>query len=165
MQTETYKMDKQVKPRGKGIMGKTLGLKNSYKDFSKNVETGKIYKSDYKTYRAVCEEFNKKTVDDILLNMGEFELPYGMGSIRIQKKKMNISRKDSLRVDWEASKKVGKKVYFLNDHRDNHRYRWYWKKNDSIIINRTAYSFTACRANKRELARLLKTSKMIDYFE
>jgi len=158
-------MDKQAKPRGKGAIGKTLGLKDSYKDFKKNVETGSIYKIDYKTYRAVCEEFNKKTVKDILLNMGEAELPYGLGSIRIQKKKMSISAKSSLRVDWEASKKIGKRVYFLNDHRDNHRYRWYWRKNYSIIPNRTVYSFTACRANKRELARLLKTSKMIDYFE
>ena len=73
--------------------------------------------------------------------------------------------KESMKVDWQASRIAGKRVYHLNDHRDNYRYKWYWKKTNAIVQNKSLYSFTASRANKRELARLLKEDKSIDYFE
>jgi len=155
---------KKIKPRGKGVIGTTLGLRDSYKDFKKNETVGPIFKIDYKTYRSICEKFNKKIVEDILINSGEHELPYRLGSIRIQKKKMRLDR-ESMKVDWKATRELGKRVYHLNDHRDNYRYKWYWKKTNAIVQNKTVYSFTASRANKRELARLLKEDKSIDYFE
>ncbi len=155
---------KKIKPRGKGAIGATLGLRDSYKDFKKNEKLGPIFEIDYKLYRSICEAYNKNIVEDILLNAGEIMLPYRLGSIRIQKKKMKLE-KESMKIDWQASRAVGRRVYHLNDHRDNYRYKWYWKKSNAIVKNKTAYSFTASRANKRELARLLKTDNMIDYFE
>lgn len=157
---------KEIKPRGKGKIGPTLGLRDSYKDFKKNEDLGPIFSEhvDYKVYRKINEEYNKRIVKDILLNVGEYELPHRLGSIRIQKKKMRLEV-GSMKVDWKASRKIGKRVYHLNDHRDNYRYKWYWKKSNAIVKNKKLYSFTASRENKRELARLLKTNNMIDYFE
>lgn len=153
---------KKTKPRGEGKIGKTLGLRDSYKDF-KNQELG-LFEVDYKKYRAVNEAFNKKIVDYILLDAGEFELPYRLGSIRIQKKKMKL-KKESMKVDWKTTRELGKRVYHLNDHSDNYRYKWYWKKSNAIVQNKSLYSFTASRANKRELAKLIMTDSRIDYFE
>ena len=155
---------KKIKPRTKGKIGPTLGLKDSYKDFKNTEKLGDYFKIDYKTYRAVCESFNKLTVEDILFNTGEFKLPHRLGSIRIQKKKMNFT-KEALKVDWKASRELGKRVYHMNDHSDNYRYKWYWKKTNAIVQNKSLYSFTASRANKRELARIIKNEKSIDYFE
>jgi hypothetical protein len=153
---------KMTKPRTKGKIGPTLGLRDSYKEFKKQ-ELG-YFDIDYKTYRAINEEFNKEVVKYILMDAGEFELPYRLGSIRIQKKKMKFSP-DSMKVDWKATRETGKRVYHLNDHSDNYRYKWYWKKSNAIVQNKSLYSFTASRANKRELARLIKNEKLIDYFE
>ena len=156
-------MDK-TKPRGKGVVGSTLGLRDSFKDFNKKQAAGNPFSVDYKTYRSVCEEFNKKVVEDILYEAGEFKLPYRLGEIRIQKKKM-LFETSKMKIDWKATKEAGLIVYHMNDHRDNYRYRWYWKKKNVIVQNKTLYSFIPSRANKRELAKLLKTEKSIDYFE
>tara|TARA_Y100001973_G_C5176974_1_gene322536 strand:- start:743 stop:1213 length:471 start_codon:yes stop_codon:yes gene_type:complete len=156
-------MDK-IKPRGKGIVGHTLGLRDSFKAFNKDQSPESLFFIDYKTYRSVCEKFNKKVVEDILYNAGEFKLPYRLGEIRIQKKKMKFDT-SKMKINWKATKESGFRVYHMNDHRDNYRYRWYWKKKNVIVQNKTLYSFIPSRANKRELAKLLKTDKSIDYFE
>ncbi len=154
----------KTKPRGKGIIGTTFGLRDSYKDFKKSQVPGALFNIDYNTYRTVCEEFNKRVVSDILLEAGEFNLPYRLGDIRIQKKKMKIET-SKMKIDWKTTRESGVVVYHMNDHRDNYRYRWYWRKKNVIVQNKTLYSFTASRANKRELARLLKTDRSIDYYE
>tara|TARA_R100000541_G_scaffold56072_2_gene65294 strand:- start:172 stop:642 length:471 start_codon:yes stop_codon:yes gene_type:complete len=155
---------KKIKPRGKGIVGNTLGPRDSFKEFDNGQAPGSLFHIDYKTYRSVIEEFNKKTIEDILLNTGEFKVPHRLGEIRIQKRKMKFDP-TKMKIDWKATREAGHKVYHLNDHRDNYRYRWYWRKKNVIVQNKTLYSFIASRANKRELARLLKTDKSIDYFE
>ena len=152
------------RPRGKGLIQNTLGPRDSFREFDTGQTPGSLFYIDYKTYRLVCEEFNKMTIDDILTNTGEFKVPYRLGEIRIQKRKMKFDT-SKMKVDWQATKKAGTRVYHLNDHRDNYRYRWYWRKKNVIVQNKTLYSFIASRANKRELARLLKTDKSIDYFE
>jgi hypothetical protein len=157
-------VENKTKPRGPGVIGATLGLRDSYKEFKKNEKMGPIFDIDYKKYRAINEAFNKRVVEDILLDTGEHNLPYRLGTIRIQKKKMNLT-KEAMKVDWKATKELGKRVYHMNDHRDNYRYKWYWKKSNAIVQNKSLYSFTASRANKRELARILKEVKTIDYFE
>ena len=155
---------KKIKPRGKGIVGQTLGPRDSFREFDNDQAPGSLFHIDYKTYRSVIEEFNKKTVADILYDNGEFKLPYRLGSVRIQKRKMKFDT-SRLKVDWKATREAGHRVFHMNDHRDNYGYRWYWKKKNVIVQNKTLYSFIASRANKRELARLLKTEKNIDYFE
>ena len=71
---------------------------------------------------------------------------------------------NKLIVDFHQSAKVGKKVYHMNDHRDNHAYRWYWNKYLNRLTNGKYYSFTPTRKNKRRLANILKNRKDIDYF-
>jgi len=162
--SEETKIYGKPNPRGKGLISNTLGPRDSFKEFDNDQAPGSLFYIDYRTYRAVIEEFNKKTVNDILTNTGELKLPYRLGSVRIQKKKMKFET-SKMKIDWQATRKVGTKIYHMNDHRDNYQYRWYWRKKDVIVKNKTLYCFIASRANKRELARLLKTDRSIDYFE
>jgi len=151
-----------TKTRGKGKIGKVLGLSDSFKEFKKQ---NKDLNIDYKTYKSICADFNKASVDKILKDSSSFKLPYRLGKIRIQKKKMSFASKNKLSIDWVKSNKTGYRVYHLNDHRDNFRYKWYWEKKYINIPNETCYSFIATRTNKRDLARILLHNKDIDYFE
>ena len=153
------------KTRGKGKIGKVLGLKDSYKEFNKTQSKDNPFYVDYTTYKAICAEFNKEVIKDILLDSGTFKVPYRLGEIRIQKRKMDFSKPAALKVDWKKTNASGIRVYHMNDHRDNYRYKWHWKKSSAIVKNKTAYSFIASRANSRELAKILLTNRSIDYFE
>ena len=125
-----------------------------------------FYNVGYKTYRSICEEFNKLIIDQILLKAREFVMPYRLGTLRIKKKKMNYSPslKNKLKINWAETNKYKKVIYHLNDHTNGFNYRWYWTKKKAIIKNKTIYSFQATRTNKRRLAGLLK-NKQVDYFE
>lgn len=153
------------KPRGKGKIGKVLGLKDAFKEFKKTQNKNSHFPVDYSLYKKLCAEFNKKVVEDILQDSGTFKVPHRLGEIRIQKKKMNFSQANKLKVDWKRTNELGTRVYHMNDHRDNYRYKWYWKKSKAIVKNKTAYSFTATRDNMRALAKILLNNRGIDYFE
>mgnify|MGYP003639728648 CR=1 FL=1 len=133
-------------------------LKNAYKDYDD------FYKVGYKKYRAICEDFNKRIIDKILLKAFEFKMPYRLGSLRIRKKLMNYSKKNKLKIDWQATNKHKKVMYHLNDHTNGFNYRWFWSKINAVIKNKSVYSFQATRTNKRRLAALLKNND-VDFFE
>ncbi len=154
-----------LKPRGKGKISKSLGLKDAFKEFNKSQNKNSHFAVDYSLYKAICADFNKKVIKDILYDSGTFKLPHRLGEIRIQKKKMNFNDSSKLKVDWKRTNELGTRIYHLNDHTDNYRYKWYWRKSKAIIKNKTAYSFTATRDNMRTLARILLTDRRIDYFE
>ena len=154
-----------IKTRGKGKIGKCLGLADAYKEFKKDNDKSRHATIDYSLYKGICADFNKAIVNHILEDSGTFKVPHRLGEIRIQKKKMNFSFSKTLMVDWKKTNEVGTRVYHMNDHSDNFRYKWYWRKSRAIIKNKSAYSFTATRANKRTLASNLLTRNGIDYFE
>jgi len=133
-------------------------LKNAYKDYDD------FYKVGYKKYRAICEDFNKRIIDKILLKAFEFKMPYRLGSLRIRKKLMNYSKKNKLKIDWQATNQQKKVMYHLNDHTNGFNYRWFWSKINAVIKNKSVYSFQATRTNKRRLAALLKNNE-VDFFE
>jgi len=153
------------KTRGKGKIGKSLGLIDAFKEFNKHQNKNSHFKVDYSLYKDICASFNKEIVKDILYNSGTFKVPHRLGEIRIQKKKMNFDTTSNLKIDWKKTNELGKRVYHLNEHTDSYRYKWYWKKSKVIIKNKTAYSFTATRANTRKLASILLSNNKIDYFE
>ena len=151
--------------RGKNKIGPVLSTKDAYKEFKKTQNKNSFFFVDYSLYKAICADFNKEIVNLILNDSGTFKLPHRLGELRIQKKKMNFSMINKLKVDWKRTKEEGKRVFHLNDHTDNYRYKWYWRKSKVIVKNKSAYSFTPTRKNARELAKILLTTKKIDYFE
>jgi len=140
-------------------------LKDSYNHYIEEIPESSLFRVDYKTYRKMCEEFNKKICKYILEEAGEYTLPYRMGSIRIKKTKMDYNI-NHMRPNWKKSKELGKRVYHVNDHTDGYRYRWAWNKSNVVTVGKKLYCFYPTRTNKRTLASLLKDKdNYVDYFE
>tara|TARA_B100001093_G_C26845837_1_gene1022734 strand:+ start:444 stop:908 length:465 start_codon:yes stop_codon:yes gene_type:complete len=146
------------------------GLGNYKKDHGSD-EVYKYYKNkvipelqvDKQMFRKICDEFNKLIIQQILLNSEEIRFPYRLGTLRVKKSKMKYDDKNKLKIDWDASRKLGKRIYHLNDHTGGYKYRFYWTK--GIVKNITAYSFIPTRTNTRTLASILKDkNRQLDYF-
>jgi len=156
--------------RGLGIYKKDNGTQEVYKFYKQQIK--KICESeeeiekilvDKSLYQTICDEFNKLLIDEILINSEEIRLPYRLGTLRIKKSKMKYDDKNKLKIDWAASKKLGKRIYHLNDHTGGYKYKFYWTK--GIVKNITAYSFIPTRTNTRRLASILKDkNRELDYF-
>ena len=151
--------------RGKSKIGPTYGLKDSFKEFKKTQCKNIKEDINYTLYKKICAEFNKKIIEEILIHSGTFKIPYKLGELRIQKRKMSFKDKNKLKIDWKSTNELGYTVYHMNDHSNNYRYKWLWTKRYAIVKNKSAYSFTATRTNMRSLANILLTNKQIDYFE
>ncbi len=122
---------------------------------------------EYKEFTSILREFFSIMSNEIMQNNEEFKIPYKFGSISIKKFKPKVYTKRStigLPIDWAASKKLGKKVYFTNDNRDGFVYRWKWTKQYKSMRSVNWYKFISCRANKRALAVVLK-DKTKDFLE
>ena len=52
-----------------------------------------------------------------------------------------------------------KLIYHLNEHSNYYKFRYYWSKIEMLIPNRSKYQFVASRANKRELAQIIKNNE------
>ncbi|GAF94056.1 unnamed protein product [marine sediment metagenome] len=63
---------------------------------------------------------------------------------------------NTYKVDLNETRLAGKTIYHLNDHSDGFMSRWVWSKRNNLMRNLVYYSFTATRANKRELAAHMK---------
>ena len=147
--------------RGEGNYKKDFGSNDVYTHY-KNTVIPEL-QVDKQKFRKICDEFNKLFIDEILVNSEEMRLPYRLGTIRIKKSKMKYDDKNKLKIDWAASRKLGKRIYHLNDHTGGYKYRFYWTK--GIVKNITAYSFIPTRTNTRTLAGILKDkNRELDYF-
>ena len=147
--------------RGEGNYKKDFGSNDVYTHY-KNIVIPEL-QVDKQKFRKICDEFNKLLIDEILVNSEEMRLPYRLGTIRIKKSKMKYDDKNKLKIDWAASRKLGKRIYHLNDHTGGYKYRFYWTK--GIVKNITAYSFIPTRTNTRTLAGILKDkNRELDYF-
>ncbi len=147
--------------RGEGNYKKDFGSNDVYKKYKEDVIPE--LQVDKQLFRKICDEFNRMVIEEILLNSEEVRLPYRLGTVRIKKSKMKYDDKNKLKIDWAASRKLGKRIYHLNDHTGGYKYRFYWTK--GIIKNITAYSFIPTRTNTRNLASILKDkNRELDYF-
>jgi hypothetical protein len=170
-------MKGNLSKRGKGKYKVDKTIKNAYSiylhKFNFRSQSSKFNNSvtsdlaltwlDYKKVVTKClEEVSK----EVLYKSKTFVVPYKLGIIRIQKKRMNLStlvETKNLKIDWGYYQKTGKIIKHLNEDRDGYRYKFYWlcKKGPS---GKTRYKFEALRERKRELAKIIKTTN-IDYFE
>lgn len=153
--------------RGKNIIQNVLTLKHIYQYYIKDISENSKYHVDYKTYRSICEEFNKELSKEIEEGYF-FNMPYRLGTIRIKKRKVDLK---NLKPDFglfNSSEEQFKNKH-LNEHSNNYYVRFYWNKRIATIIkNKAAYSFIPTRENKRNLAKLIKENGIIQvnkYFE
>jgi len=153
--------------RGKNIIQNVLTLKHIYQYYIKDIPETSKYHLDYKTFRSICEEFNKELSTEILEGYF-FKMPYRLGTIRIKKRKVDLK---NLKPDfglYNESEGLYKNKH-INEHSGNYYVRFYWNKNrETIIKNKSPYSFIPTRENKRNLAKLIKEDGILQvnkYFE
>lgn len=135
-----------------------------YNNYLSSIEPDTVYDIPYSTYRQIVTDYFQYIRDELLENSKEVKLPYRLGSIQIVKHKPKHYDGRSLRIDYKSTKELGKLVYLTNEHSDWFKYRIYWNKQDMIVANKSKYQLTLTRANKRNLAQLIK-NKIHDYEE
>lgn len=154
--------------RGKNIIQKPLTLTHIYEYYIKDIDKDSPRYIDYRTFRDICNNANKM-ISTVIIDEGRFfKIPYRLGTIRIKKRKINF---DNLKHDFGLYNKTGGefKNSFLNEHSGNYYVRFFWTKNrDTIVKNKTPYSFIPTRHNKRYMASLIKDKGIIQvnkYFD
>lgn len=135
-----------------------------YLDYKQGIEADSVYDVDYPKYRAIVTDYFKYLRDRLIEESRRVRLPYRMGIVQIIKHRPKHWDSRSLRIDYKASKDLGKVVYLDNMHSDFYKMRLYWSKLDMIARNQSKYQIVLTRANKRRLAQCIK-QKLHDYEE
>ena len=130
----------------------------------------------YKTWAAICQDYNQRAMDEIILQGGVLNMGNNLSTLSIGRIPRNPANKQ---VDWKESYKLrdqlleeGKKLY---DKKTGEGHKWlvyftnkfycrfYWHKNKCKIPNKSVYQFKATRGkmgNKRKLKELLRGDEL-----
>lgn len=152
--------------RSKNIIQSPLTLTHAYKYYQSTIDLSSKYNIPYSVYRNICQDANKELSRMIIEEGYFFKMPYRLGTIRIEKRKIDLN---NLKPDFGLFNKTELKNKHLNEHSGNYYVRFYWnKKIATIVKNKSAYCFIPTRENKRTLAKLIKQNGMEQinkYFE
>lgn len=143
---------------------KSYTIASFYNDYLSSIESDTVYDIDYNKYRAIVTDYFKYLQKQLIDEGKRIKLPYRMGTLQIIKSRPKHLDKRSLRIDYQATKQTGKLVFLLNEHSDMFKYRFLWSKVDMMVPNKSKYQLVATRANKRNLAQIIK-QRLCDYEE
>lgn len=154
-------MQIKIGKRGRGYLNNSKTLKDAYVFYKQECKNKNLKAVDKKTFTKICKDTNKEIMNLVLNKSEEVDLPFRMGSIKVTKKKQDLSNKPQNKwpIDWKRSKELGFKVYFVQDYTYNIK----WLKKRALVRFKKAYIFKPCRTAKRQVPKNLKTKK-IDYF-
>lgn len=116
----------------------------------------------YSKYTKILEVCNWMFIEYALRTGSKVNLPYGFGPLvvtkRILKRYKEYKGKTyvNLRVDWNKTKKVGKKIYHTNEHTDGYNFKWLWFSLESKIHLADLYVFKPGRYASRAIAKYVK---------
>jgi len=144
-------------------MGYRTASKEAYDAFCK--KNPKIELS-FDNYKLIIYTYNKK-IGDYLLETGEIiKLPFGLGSLVINKYKPKSTKitaagneMPNLSINWQETKKLGKYVYYLNAHTEGYKYYFMWDYHKARIKYPYIWKFEMCRIHSRKLKDNLKLPK------
>jgi hypothetical protein len=132
--------------------------RESYQSFCKDHPQIKM---SFELFKQIIYTINE-VYASFVLEGEKIKLPQGFGSIAINKKKqvkkivVKGKEKMCLAIDWNESRKQGKKIYHLNAHTDGYRYKWFWFKAEAFLPDIYLWGFNATRIGSRTLAKYLK---------
>jgi nucleoid DNA-binding protein len=113
-------------------------------------------------WRKILKVHNELFAEYILDTGDRVKLRW-LGSFTIHKKKVRrfIDTKDgkqfiALPIDWQKSRKAGKRVYNFNTHSDGYRYCWRWFHMDARFILSDIWWFKPIRATSRRITEYIK---------
>lgn len=139
-------------------MSNNRGIVNLYENYCKTTVKGlEVSKEQFKR---ILKRFSILVIDKVL-DAEEVKIPI-IGTLRVKKVKQNFAI-NKLKIDWAETKKIGKKVYHLNEDRDGYFYRYSWRRN--AITNIKYYSFVPEKWHvRRRLPKFLKANPGKDFF-
>ena len=124
-------------------------------------ELWKAYKEKYKSeisyneFTTIVKESNRKIFDSIIEDADGFKLPENLGYLCVIKYK--TKRKA---INWGATKKYGKTIYYLNLHSFGFRYHIKWFKTGiSRFAFNEVYKFAPLRTLRTEVSKRIKEEK------
>lgn len=142
-----------------------------YKHYKK--EGGKL---SYKQWASICQEYNQRAMEEIILQGGVLNLGNNLSTISIGRIRRNPKNKQ---INWAESYKLrdkllqqGKKLYDKETGEGEkwfvyftHEWfcRFYWRKEKCTIPNKSVYQFRATRGkmgNKRKLKEHLRSDDL-----
>lgn len=149
--------------RGPNRIQNPYTLSDFYPEYIDWVEGRELYTVRQADFINIISDFNKVVVAK-LLEGKEFQMPAGMGRLKIVKSKENNPLTSSSAIDWEATNKIGKVVHFRNQHSDGYRYKVRWETTTQGVKNSNRYYLIPCRNVKRSLAKVIKARKT-DFYQ
>lgn len=127
--------------------------KDNYLDFCKkhpNIDLS------FDQWKDVIYRFNDHFSNYILETGDKVALPYGFGDFSINKKKRKrkIVAPDgkefiNLPIDWQETRKKGKRIYRMNYHTDGYFFGWHWFKKSARFKQPKLWYFKPVRAVSR----------------
>lgn len=150
--------------RGKNTVVNPYTFVEMYKFYLKDVDYNPVYKVEYNEYVDIAGDYLKLVMDYILLDGGIYDMGFRLGECSVIKKDYGLGNISKQTVDWKLTNKLGKKIIHLNEHSRGHRYGFYWNKKSRFLTNIKLYRLVFTRANKRLLAKLIKSGTQ-DYYE
>lgn len=149
--------------RGPNKIQEPYTFADMYDSYIESVDEDSPYHISYQEYRKICEKFYKRMMASILEKGSQFKMPYNLGKIYIDKRKVKTHNKKKLSIDWALTNEHGKVIYHLNEHSRGYKYIFQWEKKTYKTKNKNFYRFVPSRFNKRKLAKLIKSGDY-DYF-
>lgn len=129
-------------------------LDNFYKDYYNEFKETSFH-LEKKEFKHAVQLIFKLIVQELFAG-NTIKLPYNLGELYIDKFQLKGKKK----IDFGASRKYGKIIYYSNLHSDGFTYKVIWSKNKSRFQNRKLYHFKLTRANSRELSKRIKTQQI-----
>lgn len=113
------------------------------------------------------------SVRDHILETGEiFKLPWGFGELVISKKKRKKfiidptgKERINLAIDWQKTKKAGKKIYHFNSHTDGFSFKWKWFTRTARFKDHDLWVFKPSRISSRLLKHYISQDYASKYNE
>lgn len=145
-----------------------LGESQGYKDFRKETNID----IDFKTFKKILLTINEYIMKNKVMNEAKVFIPPGeLGQFFINKYKGTQMRNrdenditSNFGIDWVKSKEYKKRVYILNLHSDQYKYKWFWYKSKADFLFKGIYRFKPLRKYSRELAKVIK-GRQVEYYE
>jgi hypothetical protein len=148
--------------RGKNKIQNPYTFVEMYDDYIKDVAKDSPYYVTFKEYTEINNLFWKE-ISHAIINEGRmFHMPFMLGDTYVDKIKLDYNNR--LPIDWQLTTRTGKVIYNLNEHSEGYRYELKWNKKVCQFNNNYLFRLVYTRANKRLLAKNIKTRKT-DYFE
>lgn len=126
----------------------------------------------FKLWKSIIIQFNNEFAEYIMTSGDKVELPHGLGTTYVQKKKSTVRTvvKNGVELklgspDWNATRKLGKLVWHRNFHTDGYVAQFRWLPHTARFQHKDCFLLRYSKNVKRKLGQLLKSDKSTIYID